>query len=167
MLPIYICAIEDEDTRGLCETLYLRYRQHLFGVAKGILKNDALAEDAVHDCFLSLIDKGSFPAADDKRTRAYLTLITERKALDILRKQKHLADNEPADSELGVSYPFEGSMLASAINSLPQIYRETLLLHYYIGLSTSEIAKMTGIEQKSVLKRLERARQLLKDMLEE
>lgn len=50
-----------------------------------------------------------------------------------------------------------------SLDSLPKIYREVLLLHYFGGMTSRDIAKAIGISPVAVLKRLSRARAQLKE----
>ena len=166
MLPLFICTIEDPVKRSTCELLYLKYRQHMFGVARSILKDDALSEDVVQDVFMKLIEKDRLPSLEDPKTKAFLTVAAERRALDVLRGRKNISEDELSEVNAGVCVPMEASELAMAINGLPAAYREVVLLHYYMGYSPKELAKQLGIEHKSVLKRLERARGMLKEIMQ-
>jgi len=51
------------------------------------------------------------------------------------------------------------------VESLPDAYREVVLLYYYHDLSTVEIAEVTGQNENTIKTRLFRARNLLKDLL--
>ena len=57
--------------------------------------------------------------------------------------------------------------LQEAISGLPGIYKEAVLLYYYQGYSIKETARITGSSPAAVQKRLERARAMLKEYLEE
>ncbi len=166
MFPLFICTIEDPVKRSDCELLYMEYRQHMFGVARSILKDDALSEDVVQDVFIKLIEKDKLPSLDDPRTKAYLTVAAEHRALDILRGRKNISEDGLSEEAAGICVPMEASELAMAVNGLPAAYREVILLHYYMGYSPKELAKYLGIEHKSVLKRLERARGMLKEIMQ-
>ena len=167
MIPLFICTIEDPAKRSLCEELYLKHRMHLFGLARSILKDDALAEDAVQDVFLSLIEKDKLPAAADPRAKAFLSVCTEHKALDMLKKLRHFSDEELDEHTLVYEMPEGSGELAVAIERLPARYREVIMLYYYMGYSAKEIGMQFGLEQKSVLKRIERARDMLREALRE
>ena len=53
-----------------------------------------------------------------------------------------------------------------SLDSLPEAYREVLLLHYFGGMTSRDIAEALGISPTAVLKRLSRARgQLKKEMI--
>ncbi|SIH27539.1 RNA polymerase sigma factor sigV [Mycobacteroides abscessus subsp. abscessus] len=51
--------------------------------------------------------------------------------------------------------------------NLPDHYREVIYLHYFEEMSMKEIAAVTGINQNTIKTRLKRAKQLLKERLEE
>ena len=53
--------------------------------------------------------------------------------------------------------------LEEALDSLPEIYREVLMLHYFGGMDSRDIAGATGMSPSAVRKRLSRARAQLKE----
>lgn len=57
--------------------------------------------------------------------------------------------------------------LFQAVMNLDKKYRVPILLFYYEGYSTSEIASILGIPEKTVSTRLFRAKARLKDYLKE
>ena len=61
----------------------------------------------------------------------------------------------------------EDSTVLRAVLSLPKKYREIVVLHYYQGFSTPEIARMLRLPTGTVSVRLMRARERLKPMLKE
>lgn len=56
--------------------------------------------------------------------------------------------------------------LMLAIMQLPRPMREVVLLHYYQGMTTREIAQALRVSQTTVSTRLGRARNRLRDLLE-
>ena len=56
--------------------------------------------------------------------------------------------------------------LITAVMNLPRRLREVILLHYYQGMTTIEIADSLGIAQSSVSGRLKRGRIKLRALLE-
>lgn len=55
MLPIYLSMLDGDDEKSKFESLYLTYRKLMFHVANGILNDEGLAEDAVHQAFLKIL----------------------------------------------------------------------------------------------------------------
>ena len=60
----------------------------------------------------------------------------------------------------------EYESLISIMNELPTIYRDILFLYYRDELSTKDIAKLLGISENAVYKRIERSKKILADTLE-
>jgi len=89
----------------------------------------AIARNAVHDFFL-------------RRGRADLISITEIDALPVL-------EDEPGVVE-SVCHQQELSLLAEAIQSLPERCREVILLRKIKGLPQKEIAALLGISENTV-----------------
>ncbi len=50
-----------------------------------------------------------------------------------------------------------------ALDSLPEIYRQVLTLHYFGGMNSAEIARFVGISPSAIRMRLSKARSLLKE----
>ncbi len=158
--------IEDEPSRGKFEALYLRCKDSMFYTAHRILQNEVDAEDAVHEAFVSILTNlEKISDVESPKTRAYCVIITERKAIDLIRSRKKTAaleDNEPG---LEISVP-GGGALAAAMAKLPPRYREVLLLRYYVGYHTKELADILDLKKYAVEKLLWRAKARLKELLE-
>ena len=167
MVPLAILAIDDPVKYARYEAAYLNYEQHLIGVAMSLLKDNSLAEDVLHDTFEAIIAAEVLPE-DTFKQKALLTTVIKNKALDMLKHQKFMADREPSDAQLGVVYMPEKIELDMLIERLPDIYKDVLVMYYELDLSAKKIASVLGISYDTVLKRLERARNLLrKEYLEE
>jgi len=54
-------------------------------------------------------------------------------------------------------------LIREAMDSLPEIYREILLLYYFGGMNSNEIARALGISPTAILQRLTRARAQLRE----
>ena len=164
---IYLSMIESEDDRSKFEKTYERYRGLMFYTAMRILSHQQDAEDAVHQAFVSIIenlDKISEPECP--KTRAYVVIITERKALDLARRKSKISQLEFDESMFGTETPpLETNELAEAILRLPTTYREIILLRYHYDYSTKEIAKMLGMTGSATQKALCRAKTMLNRVL--
>ncbi|MGB9680546.1 MAG: RNA polymerase sigma factor [Thermoanaerobacteraceae bacterium] len=56
MLPIYLAMLDGEEDKNKFELLYVTYRKLMFYVANRILNDERLAEDAVHQTFLKILE---------------------------------------------------------------------------------------------------------------
>lgn len=166
---IYLSMIESQDDRHRFERIYERYRNLMYHVAYRILRNPQDAEDAVHQAFVSIIQNiHKFVQIDCPETRSFIVLMTERKAIDLIRirhSEKILPLNE---DWVGLEIPAPGDHgLADALAKLPVRYREVLLLRFDNGYSTRELAKMLGLTESGVRKLIGRAKDALRYILEE
>ena len=154
---IYLQMIESDEDKSKFEQLYIMYKGLMFHVAMKILKNEFDAEDAVHQAFLSLIE--NLKKISD-------VIITERKAIDIIRSRSKLVDVEFWESTYGIEIPLPGDHgLADAMARLPAAYRDILLLRYYNGYSVREISSMLHIKKDTAQKQLWRAKAALQKHL--
>lgn len=167
MLSLYLQTLETDEERSRFARLYSRYRGLMFRAAVGILKNDMDAEDAVHQAFLAILKHFSkVRRIDSPATKAYVVIIAERKAIDILRAKSRFVDT---GGDVPGSYPpsaQEDADLADAMLSLPARYREALLLRYAHGYTAAELAALWGIKKSSARTVLWRAKKALEERLE-
>jgi len=139
-------------------------------VAYARLANAVDAEDAVQDAFL-LAFKRIGTLRDAAKFASWLLAITRNEAtriaagrhasapLDAAAVAEHAAqtpDTEQRDLN---------ALLRAHIQKLPGPAREILLLHYFAGKNSREIAELLDINQSAVLKRLQRAREQLAETL--
>lgn len=166
---IYLQMIEDEPDRVKFELLYVKYQQLMHYVANQVLHNSEDAEDAVHNAFIAIAKNISkISGVDCPKTRSYIVVITENKAIDMLRSRQRVQTMEYNDALGGMEIPMdEDDRLACAISRLPARYRELLLLKYDSGYNTRELAKLLDMTEENVRMTLFRARKALKKQLEE
>ena len=177
MLPLFILTIEDPQKKEVFAELYERFESFMYQVAFSVLQSSSDAEDAVHQVILKLLKNDVQLDPSDGRVKAYLGVAVKNAALNMLRHSESEVplDGQPAEYALSDAAGFEPGPEAhdedrdiqAAILSLPAEYKEAVLLHYYYGYKVREIAKIVGISAAAAQKRLERARQMLKEQLKE
>lgn len=164
---IYLSMLDTPQERSKFDRIYLKYKDLMFYVANQVLHNTYDAEDAVHEAFLSILKNlDKISDVESQKTRGFVVTIVERKAIDILRKQRRTDEVTLNENVLGRAAP-EPAGLEEAIGKLPGHYRNVLMLKYVSGFSTGEIAKMLGITSSGVSKLLSRAKTELRTILEE
>ena len=172
MIPVFILAIEDETRRSQYADAYTDLSQQLLAVASFVLygktcakeNEQTEAEDIVHEAFRYVLEKDNLPA-DPNKAKSLLITITKHIAVDVLRKKKHIADEEPTEIQLGYTMPENSSDLSLTVDSLPDKYKEVLILYYEYGYKAKEIADLLGLNLNTVYKRLDRARDMAKEQL--
>lgn len=164
---LFLSMADTPQERSKLERLYEKYKDLMFYAANQILRNPSDAEDAVHEAFLSILQNlDKISDIESQKTRGFVVIIVERKAIDILRRRRRTAE-VPLDENALVKAAPEPAGLEEAIGKLPAHYRNVLTLKYVSGFSTGEIAKMLGITPSGVSKLLSRAKTELRTILEE
>ena len=152
------------------QVLYERYRDPIFRFAYRLLGSVEAAEDATHDCFLSLIkEPGRFDSS-----RASLRTYIYAAARNLAAKRYNSfaretgierLDEEPSDGREPMAQVLDNELaevVQRAIASLPPLQREALVLFEYDELSLAEIAAIVGADANTVKARLFRAREKLR-----
>jgi len=146
-----------------------------YRVARGVLRNDADAEDVAQEALLRAFK--SFERLRDRgRFRAWLVRISFRLALDRLRatkrrEQRDTLWSEPAHlpppvtaEDIAASNQFQGH-LERALEELPKKLRLVLLLSAMEGYTIEEVAGMVGAPTGTVKSRIFLARKKLAEKL--
>jgi len=158
------------------QILYERYRDPIFRFAYRMLGSVEAAEDVAHDCFLGLIkEPGRFDstkaslrtylyaAARNQAAKRYLKG-TRESGIDELPSEPRVAAHlEPIRQVLDNELAEE---VRRAIESLPPLQREALVLFEYEDLSLAEVGAIVGADPNTVKARLFRARDKLRARLE-
>lgn len=129
--------------------------------------SNSAAEDIVQECFIALWKKPGGYRPDRGAMRAYLLGIARNLVL------KSWRDERPFDSldDDAVAPPVDllsldrAESVAAAVQALPPLQREALVLAEYEDMSLEEIVNLTGADLAAVKSRLHRARQNLRRML--
>ena len=166
------------------EALMRRYNRRLFRIARSVLRDDDLAEDAMQEAYIN-----AFTHLDSYEPRgrfgAWLARIALNEALMLRRRLmadqtvslEHLDESTHADTSAGgfsasasldaVSLdPVEAmharQLLESAIDALPEGFRMVFVLRMVEQLNVSETAACLGLNEATVRTRLFRAQRRLR-----
>ena len=169
---IYLSLIETDTEKRKFERLYINYRQRMYFSAFRILNNAHDAEDAVHKAFMRVIDHlDKIDDGDEKRTKAFLIVITEHIAIDIYRKENRIKKDSYEELEVYISdnasEASSENKIISCIMKLPVNYSTVLRLKYAQGYNDSEIAQILGISEANVRQRISRGKKKLSQLLKE
>ncbi len=141
--------------------LYRRHYRGVVGIARSMLFDPHLAEDAAQETFAVACRNLSQLKRDD-RFRQWIAGICRniaRKMAGARAACRELGDPEspPVDDESDSTY----DLIREVVDGLPIRFREVILLRYYSGLSQKEIAASLGISTAAVNGRLTRAKRLI------
>lgn len=125
--------------RAAAHELYRMVGGRLYGIAKRILRDAALAEDAAHQAFLKIWKNAHrFDAAKGKAS-TWLTIVARHAAIDCRpREMKALPEEIEAPR---VDETYVHPRLKQALAALPEVHRNAVLLMYVYGLTHSELAE--------------------------
>lgn len=149
---------------GAFARLYERYARVVHGLLLARAPR-ADVEDLVQDVFLSAwnrLDGLRDPAAFG----GWLSIIARNRASDFHRRAVdavELPDELPGRD--GTEARTEALAVLEVIKTLPEAYRETLVLRLVEGLTGPEIAQRTGLTPASVRVNLHRGMRLLRERL--
>ena len=123
------------------------------------------AEDVFQEVFLRYF-RHEDKFHNDEYRKAWLIRCTLNRCKSLLSSpwRKRTVPLETAE-EVGVEDDYRE--VYSAVLSLPAKYRAVIHLHYFEGLSVSEMAQTLQLPEGTVKSQLSRGRDLLRDMLEE
>jgi len=124
-------------------------------------------DDAVQETLLLLYRRlGTLRAVTS--FSAWLFAVARRACLRLLRRSAGMADTFADDAEMRLAHRAPEDIridLSRAIQSLPDHYREVILLRDIEELSIDEIAGVLGLTRESVKARIHRARLMIREYL--
>ncbi|MCL2083520.1 MAG: sigma-70 family RNA polymerase sigma factor [Oscillospiraceae bacterium] len=175
MLSIYLSMLETEEEKKKLTDIYENYKHRYLHTALSILKNQPMAEDAVHNTFIELIkNKDRYFTMPCSDLILYTVSIVRTKCYDILRKeQKYVEFDESSDFdprneiEEMIMEKFDYEWAIGAIETLDDMSQDLLRKKYVLGHSYAQIAKDCGMTVKNVEVSLYRIRQKLRKMQKE
>ena len=98
MVLVYLSMIEGPEDRNKFEIVYQQYKSLMYYVAYRILREERDAEDAVQEAFLAIAKNFSkIFAVDSPKTKAFVVIVTESKAIDIARKNARQGQQVPLE----------------------------------------------------------------------
>lgn len=162
------------------EALLERHEARLYRFARRLCRHHEDAEDVLQESLLAAARGiGSFRGASSVGTWLYTiarSFCIKKRRRSVFAPAEVSLDTEAAAAARGVASPARGpdealeaarleEALERAIAALDRPYREVLLLRDVEGLSTAEVAGVTGLGVPAVKTRLHRARARLREAL--
>ena len=164
------------------EVLMRRCNQQVFRVARGILKDDAEAEDAVQEAYVTAY-RALKDFRGDAQVSTWLTRIVINESLGRVRKHKRdrvvvpfggaredapvaeaVDHDTPSPEEFTLRAELR-TLMESKIDELPLAFRTVFIMREVQEMSVEETAGCLGIPEATVRTRLFRAKALLRASL--
>jgi RNA polymerase sigma-70 factor (ECF subfamily) len=169
--------LNEQDKLARFEQCIMPHMDAAYNLARWLAGNDADAQDVVQEaCLRAFKFFGGFRGGDG---RSWLLRIVRNSFYDWLRQQRRgeLAtpfDEEVHDAPTGSPAPdaallekADKEVMHQAIEALPVEYREVLVMRELEGLAYKEIAEVAELPIGTVMSRLARAREQLRQGLVE
>jgi len=169
---------------GAFRTIMRRYNQRLFRIARGVVRDDGIAEDVVQEAYVRAFEHiGSFRAESSLSTWLYRIVMNE--ALGRLRRSSrsleialptHAAGADVVAFPNGVTTDDPEKTMAQrqilqlveeATDELPDNFRLVFIARVIEGMSVEETAELLRIKPATVRSRLHRARDLLRKHIDD
>jgi len=169
-----LALIARSDEQALSE-LYRRFSRLAYGLAFRILRDDALAQDAVQEAFLGVWRAAGRFTAERAKPSTWLLTLVHRRAVDLVRREERRRteplqpDSEPSGSEAPDELELlsERQSIREALRKLPPEQREAIELAYYGGYTQSELAERLGQPLGTIKSRMFTGLARLRETLEE
>lgn len=174
---IYLNMIQGEERKASFEKIYEENYLRMYHIAFSILKQQADAEDAVHEAFLSIAKNfRKYSKLSCREMQGLCVTIVKNKTIDQLRYQKRFSDEElenlvlyneyaEFDPEKNLHQKEESAKIRRIMEQLPEVLRMTVDLKYFYDYSNQEIAKILNVSVKTVEMRLYRAKMKMRELL--
>lgn len=144
------------------ETLFEQYRDDVYRLALSYTKSVQDAEDVCQTVFLKLMEQKRIEVGKE---RAWLMQVTANRCKNLLRSG-WWKRTVPMEEALPAPDP-QYTDTWDIVMALPPKYRVLVYLRYYEELTIREMAELLHISQSAVTTRLSRARQMLREQLQE
>ena len=142
--------------------IYRKFAPLVHGVVLARVPQDEV-QDIVQDVFLAAYNS-IHTLRDRNAVGAWLVTISRNRATEFYRRARP-TEELTEDISSRTSRNAEAAEILNTIRSLPDAYRETLVLRLVEGMTGEEIAERTGLKPESVRVNLHRGMELLRQKL--
>ena len=149
------------------EKTYLTYRDNIFAIGLNYFGDPSDADDIVQETFYKLSkSRSDFESEEHVRNWLIRVAVNECKRISLSFWRKKRRPLEEYIEAVTFDSSDEGELFSEVMKLKPK-YRQVIHLFYYEGYSTGEISELLKISQSAVTTGLARARNQLKEHLQE
>lgn len=157
------------------ESLYIKYKDSLRIYAFGFIRDWGIVDDIIQEVYIKVFLKLN-TLIDDSAIKSWLYTVTANQCRDYLRTKyqkvtlltEHIEDLVHSNSDLVENEVIHSSdmfILKSIMLTLPNHYKEPLILYYFYNLSYKKISSLLGVGLSTVKSRIHRAKKMLREKI--
>ncbi|WP_181348478.1 sigma-70 family RNA polymerase sigma factor [Thalassobacillus sp. CUG 92003] len=175
---LHVISQDEARREAFLEQMIAEYSQSILWLAFSYVKEQQLAEELMQDVFLTCYNKiEHFRNQSSIKTWTYR--ITINKCKDQLRKKtlkRFLMNEERNQDDFGVTTKdpeaitfakMEDQQLADKVLALPTKFKEVIFMYDFEDMKVKEMSDILKLNQNTIKTRLNRGRNMLRNMYEE
>jgi RNA polymerase sigma factor (sigma-70 family) len=168
-----VALVARADDSALAE-LYDRFGHVAYGLALRVVRDPALAEDAVQEAFLAIWRSAARFVPERAKASTWILTLVHRRAVDVVRREERRRSEQLDDAATPVGdaaddavwLRLERERVQGALRQLPDAQREAIELAYYGGFTQSELAERLGEPLGTIKSRMFAGLARLRELLE-
>ena len=151
------------------EHIWKEYHDSLHSFILGRVNEASVADDILQDVFMRILSRID-SLKDCDKLQSWIYQITRNAIIDYYRSRKKTSELPPTLTALDGEFSDTASedidaCLMPMIRSLPDPYRQAVMLSEIEGRTQKEVAKKEGISLSGAKSRVQRGRAMLKEMM--
>jgi RNA polymerase sigma-70 factor (ECF subfamily) len=169
-LSVMLNSTDQSKAKAAFDEVYRRYSKLIYTYCLKILRDEENAKDAFQDTFVKFLNNISKKdGIEIENLKAYLMKIAHNVCMDKVDEIKKMP--EPLDQTVGQYYrqkferKEEKEIIDAALDKLPFILKETLMLKEYLNYNYDEIGEILDMSRGAVASNIHRAKEKLREIL--
>jgi RNA polymerase sigma factor (sigma-70 family) len=168
-----LVALVERADEGALDELYERFGKPAYSLAYRMLRDHALAEDAVQEAFLTVWRTAARFVPERSKASTWIFTLVHHRAVDLVRREERrrtdtlegVPEGAAEATDEAVWLRLERERVQEALRSLPDQQREAIELAYYGGFTQAELADRLGEPLGTIKSRMFAGLSKLRDVL--
>lgn len=148
--------------------VYEEYAKELLQIAYGYTKNKEDSIDIMQNAYVALLESNK-KFESNEHIKYFLIRVTINESINFVKshnKKRVVYDNDiimNAPNQTKFEMPYD---ISKIVTLLSEKYKTIIILYYYDEMKIKDISRVLKISESAVKKRLERARNLIREIIE-
>ena len=148
--------------------VYNEYAKELLYIAYGYTRNKEDSIDIMQNAYVALL-KSNKKFESNEHIKYFLIRVTINESINLVNSYSHKKVIKNNNFVINIPEPNKEELqydLSEIVNTLPEKYKTIIILYYYDDMKIKDISNVLNLSEPAVKKRLERARNLIKEIIE-